>query len=114
MAIIIKKIALLKLWAEILDARNAPQHAPINAGTTMAMSKRPSVLIDLRYLIAAVDVPKNAAVFEVPTTETGLLLGNAKSIAGVWISPPPPAIASTNPAENIARTSRTTVTVERS
>jgi hypothetical protein len=66
-----------------LDARTAPQHAPINAGITIAKSKRPSVFIDLRYLIAAVEVPKNAAVLEVPTTETGLLLGKAKSIAGV-------------------------------
>ncbi len=86
----------------------------MNAGITIAINNLGSVLIDLRYLRAAVDVPKKAAVFDVPTTDTGLLFGKARSIAGVWIRPPPPAIASTNPAENIARKSRTTVTVERS
>ncbi len=65
------------------DAKSAPQLAPIKAGMTIAMSNLGSVLIDLRYLIAAVVVPKKAAVFDVPTTDTGLLLGNAKSIAGV-------------------------------
>ena len=78
-----KKIALLKLWAEIFEASSAPKHEPINAGTTIATKSFGSVLIDFRYFRAAVDVPKNAAVFEVPTTDTGLLLGKARSIAGV-------------------------------
>ncbi len=82
-AIIIKKIALLKLVGEICEARSAPPHAPINAGMTMASNNLGSVLIDLRYLIAAVDVPKNAAVFEVATTETGLRSGKESNIAGV-------------------------------
>ena len=76
-------MALLKLSGEISDARSAPKQAPIKAGITIASSSRPSVLICFRYLIAAVVVPKNAAVFEVATTETGSLSGSARSIAGV-------------------------------
>lgn len=83
MAIIMKKIALLKLWAEMLDASRAPKEEPVKAGNTIAIKSFGSVLIDFRYLRAAVEVPKKAAVLEVPTTDTGLLFGNAKSIAGV-------------------------------
>ena len=83
MTIIIKKMELLKLDAEIFEARRAPMAEPIKAGRTMASNKRVSVLIDRRYLIAVVDVPKNAASFEVPTTDTGFSLGNASKSAGV-------------------------------
>ena len=113
-AIIMKKIELLKLCGEICDAKSAPPHAPMNAGITIASSNFESVLIDFRYLIAAVEVPKKAAVLDVATTETGFRSGNESNIAGVWIRPPPPAIASTNPAENIARNSRATLRAERS
>ena len=50
---------------------------------TIAIKSFGSVLIDLRYLIAAVVVPKKAAVFEVATTETGFRSGNESNIAGV-------------------------------
>jgi hypothetical protein len=83
MIIIMKKMELLKLDAEIFEAKRAPMAEPIKAGRTMASSKRVSVFIDRRYLIAAVAVPKKAAVFEVPTTETGFSFGNASKSAGV-------------------------------
>ena len=51
----------------------------------------------------AVVVPKKAAVFEVATTDTGLRSAKVNNIAGVWMRPPPPAMASTKPAENMAR-----------
>jgi hypothetical protein len=114
MIIIMKKIELLKLDAEICDAMSAPIAEPIKAGRTMASSKRVSVFIDLRYLIAAVAVPKKAANFEVPTTETGFSFGKASKSAGVWIKPPPPAMASIKPAKKRARKSRTIETVDSS
>ncbi len=83
MIIIIKKIELLKLDAEILEAKSAPMPEPIKAGKTIESSKRESVFIERRYLMAAVAVPKNAAVFEVPTTDTGFSLGKVSKSAGV-------------------------------
>ena len=83
MTIIMKKMELLKLDAEIFEAKSAPIAEPIKAGRTMASSKRVSVFIDRRYLIAAVAVPKKAANFEVPTTETGFSFGKAIKSAGV-------------------------------
>jgi hypothetical protein len=77
------KIELLKLDAEIFEARSAPIADPIKAGRTIASNKRVSVLIDRRYLMAAVAVPKKAAVFEVPTTETGFSFGKVSRSAGV-------------------------------
>ena len=82
-AIIIKKIELLKLSGEMCEARSEPKQAPINAGITIAINKRGSVLIDFRYFIAAVVVPKKAAVLDVATTDTGLRSGNESNIAGV-------------------------------
>ena len=55
----------------------------MKAGATIANKSLVSVLIDLRYLIAAVVVPKKAAVFDVPTTETGFSLGSESNNAGV-------------------------------
>jgi hypothetical protein len=83
MAIIMKKIELLKLSGEISDARSEPKQAPIKAGITIARSSRESVLMCFRYLIAAVDVPKKAAVLDVATTDTGSRSGSESSIAGV-------------------------------
>ena len=49
----------------------------------MAIKSFGFVLIDLRYLIAAVVVPKKAAVLDVATTDTGFRSGNESNIAGV-------------------------------
>ena len=109
-----KKIELLKLSGEIYDANNEPKQAPINAGITIAINNCGLVLMESRYLIAAVVVPKNAAVLDVATTDTGFSSGKESNMAGVWMSPPPPAIASMKPEANIASASSARLITERS
>ena len=52
-------------------------------------------------------VPANPASLPVPSSVVCGAVGNAANNAGSWIRPPPPAIASTNPAPNAATSTKT-------
>ena len=68
----------------------------------MISSKRQFIVTFFKYCAAAKEVPLKAGIFSVPiTVETGKL-GSKINAAGVCINPPPPTMASMNPAINAA------------
>ncbi len=75
------------------------------SGTTVRRSGRtftPNVT-------ALVAVPHNDEILFVDRICAGVAPGNPSSIAGNWISPPPPTTASIHPAENAATTRKAIV-----
>lgn len=60
----------------------------------------------LRYCTTARLVPLKEGIFREAITEATGKDGNMTRAAGVWIKPPPPTIASTNPAQKAIRQSK--------
>lgn len=82
-----------------------PAKAATNASAVI--SNINSQFTDTRraYCAVAILVPLNDGIFKVPITVAKGYCGNNTSAAGVCINPPPPAIASVNPAKNATKQS---------
>ena len=57
----------------------------------------------LTYCVAATKVPPIAESLLMPNNVAGISLGYTENNAGNWTKPPPPTIASINPAKNAAK-----------
>ena len=79
-----------------------PKNAETNARSAMMPRSFQFIFTFLRYWLVAIAVPLKAGILRVPiTVETGRC-GKKTKAKGVCINPPPPTIASINPAQNAA------------
>ena len=80
------------------------QKDPVNDAAKAMLVKRSNlfkgILTFCKYSLAAKKVPVKEGIFSEPITLATDSFGNKINPAGVCINPPPPTIASTNPATN--------------
>ena len=80
------------------------QKDPVNDAAKAMLVKRSNlfkgILTFCKYSLAAKKVPAKEGIFSEPITLATDSFGNKINPAGVCINPPPPTIASTNPATN--------------
>ena len=90
----------------------APRPEPKNAGTAIMKASLKSGFTRRKYDAVAPRVPRNDGSLFVPSKSDGAVLGIEISSEGSCISPPPPAIESTKPANPEAKTRKMITSTE--
>src|ERR1044072_4611539 len=86
--------------------REGPNMAAKKAVTAVTVSRPRLKLTFWAYCQAAILVPENEGILVVPSSVATGYCGKVKRMAGVWINPPPPTMASIKPAQSEKQQSR--------